>query len=229
MTFPQLPMPAVPKLAQKNLAGGRVYLIEDGEHRGEALPSITRILGAAPKPWLDRWKANVGPEKAAQIVQTAALKGRELHELAEHYLANRSAEYQTALDSCSPATRTHLWSKLRPWLDAHITGIYAQEFDLCSFKLHAAGRTDVVGDVDGKLSIVDFKNSRYPKEPAHMDDYYLQGTFYACALYELTGMRAKQIVFPVVSPMELQIYTIPVTTHNIARLQEKIAYFYAQA
>lgn len=224
MPFLQHPPLPLPTLKQQNAESGRVYLVEEGEHEGLALPSITRILGDAPKPWLKAWQQRVGLEEAQRITQQAASRGTALHSLAEYYIGNEEDKFAPALGSASLAVQ-ELWSKLQPWLDAHITGVYAQECSLFSVQLGAAGRTDLIADVDDDLAIVDFKNSRRPKSESGVQDYYLQGTFYACALFEMTGLRAKRIIFPVVSPDRLQIFETTIQ-QNFDRLRERIAAFY---
>ena len=83
----------------------------------------------------------------------------------------------------------------------------------------------MIAEVDGVLSIVDFKNSRRPKSEGQVQDYYLQGTFYACALFEMTGRKVDRIIFPVVSPERLQIFETKAGA-NFDRLRTRIEEFY---
>ena len=206
----------LPRLEQRNLATGRVYAVVGTDL---VYPSITRVLAAKPKPHLAAWRKRVGDDEAKRISQAAAGRGTKLHSLAERYLGNED------LDTVEPHVM-ELWRYLRPWLDAHITGVYAQEVDLYSDKLMVAGRTDLVADVDGVPSIVDFKQANKPKKTEWVEDSYaLQGTFYACALYERIGMKCKQIVFPIANPDGLQIFTFRPRDH-FARLQQTIDFFY---
>jgi hypothetical protein len=207
----------LPRLTQHNLDTGRVYAVEGTDL---VYPSITRVLGAKPKPYLAEWKKRVGEAEAHRISTAAAGRGIKLHALAEQYLGNES------LNPVEPHVM-ELWRHLRPWLDAHITGVYAQEVDVVSRRLAVAGRTDLVADVDGVSSIVDFKQSNRVKKTEWVEDSYaLQGTFYACALYECTGMTCKQIVFPIANPDGLQIFTFHPRDH-FERLQQTINKFYA--
>lgn len=206
----------LPRLEQRNLASGRVYAVVGTDL---VYPSITRVLGAKPKPYLAAWKKRVGEAEAHRISSTAAGRGTKLHTLAEQYLGNDT------LNPVEPHVM-ELWRYLRPWLDAHITGVYAQEVDLYSDQLMVAGRTDLVADVQGVPSIVDFKQSNKPKKASQITDYYLQGTFYALALYERTGMKCKQVVFPISSPEGIQVFVIKPADHYDA-LMARITEFYA--
>lgn len=214
----------LPTLTQHNAATGRVYRVEDGPHAGEEYPSITRMLGSAPKPWLKKWQERVGIEEARRISQQATSRGTALHTLSEHYLDNNTEKYDAAYERAEIPVR-ELWSKLRPWLHTHVTRIYGLEASLYSHQLKVAGRTDMIAEVDGVLSIVDFKNSRRPKSEGQVQDYYLQGTFYACALFEMTGRKVDRIIFPVVSPERLQIFETKAGA-NFDRLRIRIAEFY---
>lgn len=207
----------LPRLEQRNLDSGRVYHVVGTDL---VYPSITRVLAAKPKPHLAAWRKRVGESEANRVSSAASGRGTKLHSLAESYLGNES------LPTIEPHVM-ELWRYLRPWLDAHITAVYAQEVDLYSDKLMVAGRTDLVADVDGVPSIVDFKQSNRVKKTEWVEDSYaLQGTFYACALYECTGMKCKQIVFPIANPDGLQIFTFHPRDH-FARLQQTINEFYA--
>jgi len=207
-----------PRLTQVNLPSGRVYRVEDGTYAGQVLPSITRILGAKPKPQLEAWKERVGAEEAAKVSARATSTGSSLHKIAECYLANDQ------LPRYSPFI-AELWFRLRPWINQNITCVYEQECDVCSFKLGAAGRLDLLAGYQGEPAIVDFKQSKDVKKEEYVQDYKIQGTFYACAVYEITGILVKKIVIPVVSPDALQVFITTPSAH-FTELRERIMEFY---
>lgn len=208
---------ALPKLKQRNLPSGRVYEVVGSK---AVYPSITRVLAAKPKPALDAWRARVGHAEANKISARATAAGTSLHHLAEQHLKNGE------LPSVGPHVQ-ELWRFVKPWLDEHVTRVYEQEADVFSERLGAAGRFDLLAEIDAKdLSIVDFKTSGKPKIEKWMQDYYLQGTFYSCALYELTGRRARRIIFPVISPEGLQVFETNPMAH-LDELVERIDEFYA--
>lgn len=215
--FPQGDL-EVPKLIQHNLPNGRVYQVADGEHKGNIYPSITRVLGAKEKPHLQTWKDRVGEDEAERIRNTAALRGTKLHSLAECYLRNQD------LPPVEPFEGV-LWQYLKPWLTEHITGVYGNEVDLYSPRLTVAGRTDCVALVDGEIAIVDFKQANKPKKKEWITDYFLQGTFYALSVYELTGVPVKRMVFPITSPQGLEVFESTPSKHY-HELLDRIAHFY---
>jgi hypothetical protein len=219
MEFAQYEGVVLPRMTQKNLESGRIYTVDEGEHAGKSYPSITRVLGAAPKPHLEAWKERVGAEEAGLIKQRAANRGERLHKLSELYLANK------ALPSVSLSV-VELWRNLHTWLDEHVTCVYLQEANIYSDLLGVAGRFDLLADVDGVLSIVDFKQSDKPKRESWITDYYLQGTFYSLALYERTGLRAKRIIFPITSPQGTAVFETSPLTHY-KKLISRIEDFYA--
>ena len=182
-----------PKLRQVNLSTGRCYVAEEGENKGLVLPSITRILGKKPKPQLEAWKERLGPEEASRQSAIATVKGSALHKLMECHLNNQD------LPRFDPNVG-ELWQHLHWWLDEHITTVYAQEQDVASFILGGAGRLDLLADVDGEIAIVDCKTSKRPRRDEWIDDYFVQGTFYAMAVYEATGQKVKRIVLPITNP-----------------------------
>jgi hypothetical protein len=214
-----------PRLKQVNKPTGRVYEVASGPDAGASYPSITRVLGAKPKPQLEAWKRRVGKVEAEKISKEATDKGHLLHTLAEVYLANHDDAVTDALNQCPDIVRT-LWDALRPWLDTQIKAVHRQETDVYSTLLKVAGRFDLLATlVDGTLAVIDFKNSKRPKREEYVQDYYLQGTFYSLAVYERTGHMAKRIIVPVVSPEGLQIFETTPAEHFVA-LRERIAEYY---
>jgi hypothetical protein len=207
-----------PKLTQVNLPSGRVYRVESGEHVGDVLPSITRILGSKAKPGLTAWKKRVGAEEAALVSARATVTGSSLHKVSECYLGNQE------LPRYFP-TVAELWQRLRPWIDANVTCVYAQECDVFSHHLGAAGRLDLLAGFSDTIAVIDFKSSAKPKIEEWVEDYYLQGTFYACAVYEVTKRPIKKIVVPIVSPETIQVFETTPAAHFDA-LRSRIEDFY---
>lgn len=183
-----------PKLRQVNLSTGRCYVAEEGENRGLVLPSITRILGKKPKPQLAAWKERLGPAEASRQSAIATVQGSALHKLMECHLNNQD------LPRFGPNV-AELWQHLRGWLNKNITVVYAQEQDVASHLLGAAGRLDLLALVnDTTITVVDAKSAKRPKRDEWIEDYFIQGTFYAMATYETTGQKVEQIVVVILNP-----------------------------
>lgn len=206
------------RLKQVNTDTGRFYTVESGPFAGESYPSITRVLAKKEKPQLEAWKARVGPEEAARVSARATVQGSAVHKLTECYLSNQG------LPRYMPYV-AELWGHLRPWLDQHVTRVYAQEQDIFSAKLGVAGRMDLLIDYDFSLTIADVKTSSRLKLEEYVHDYFLQGTFYSVAVYEQTGKLPKKIVLPVTSPTDLQVFECSPMTH-FNELVERVEEFY---
>lgn len=168
---------------------GRHYTTPEGNRYA----SITTILGKS-KPQsdidgLNRWRKRVGEKKAAKITKAAATRGTKLHKLVENFiLAKGQSEYPIEGD-----LNGKLFKQIHPYL-ARIGEIHIIEQSLYSHILKVAGRVDLIGEFDGKLSVIDFKSSTKNKEEAWIMDYLLQETFYAVAFGSMFPQRIEQIV-----------------------------------
>ena len=83
---------------------------------------------------------------------------------------------------------------LANWIDGgSITSIHSIEFSIYH-PLGFAGTADCLLDVDGKLTITDFKTtgSSKDKPDKYLEDYFCQLGAYNLGLKHLTGIQAKQ-------------------------------------
>jgi hypothetical protein len=209
----------LPELIQRNLKTGRVYQVASGAHTGKVYPSITRVLKAKEQDGLKKWKKRVGEAEAAKVSARATLQGTTLHTLCERYLANLD------LPTIYPHVQ-QLWKHIQPWLAMNIVTVYQQEANLFSDRLGVAGRTDLLANVRGHdLTVVDFKSANREKKKDWIEDYFIQGTFYSAALYELTGHKAKRIILPIIHPDGLQLEETTPMKH-FDGLIDRITLFY---
>lgn len=173
----------------------RSYETPDG-----LFPSITTILKATmparKRRGLAWWYRQQGQRKAEAIRQQFQDWGHTVH-----------AELEARL-SGAPST-------IEPWtdpevgqaadaamaaLEGRIGAIWAQEQVVWSASMGVAGRLDVVGEIDGAPCVLDFKVVRKPKDRPQMEDYFVQGAFYALAWNEMHGSgidRVAVVVAPV--------------------------------
>lgn len=173
-----------PKIEQKNLETGRKYVI-DGD---KAYPSITTVLSKTKdQSFLHAWRKKVGVEKAQQITTAAATRGTKMHDLCERLLLNED------LGTLGYSKGELLFRTILPSLQ-RFDNIRALETPLVSHRLGIAGTVDCIAEVDGVLTIIDFKTSSKLKKEEYIEDYYLQGSFYFNAFYEMTGELPKQIL-----------------------------------
>lgn len=156
--------------------------------KGTKYPSVTTILGHAPKPWLEEWRQSMGEEAADIETARCADRGENVHLMAERYLQNNKAPTK---DMAS--TNIKMFNQIKPVLN-RISNIRAQEIPLYSDTMRLAGRVDVVGDYMGKLAVIDFKTSNTPKDIGMVQDYFLQSTAYAIMYFEMFDVPIDEIV-----------------------------------
>lgn len=173
----------LPTLKATTTTNGRTYRTPDGSE----YPSITTVLGQAPKPWLADWTKMLGVEKAKKETKRCTDRGTAVHEMAEQFLnnvENPTKGYHADHIKCF----NQLKFKLRG-----VDNIRMQEAGLYSDTLKVAGRVDCVGEYNGKLAIIDLKTSNNNKDRDMIEDYFLQCTAYAIMWCELTGEAITNI------------------------------------
>lgn len=157
---------------------------------GILLPSITTVLGAKEKPWLDNWRQMLGDKKALAETERCTQRGTAVHLMCEKYLQNVPKEEVT---KNQPPEYVKLFNQIRLALNK-VDQIRAQEVALWSESLGVAGRVDLVAEYNGKLSIIDFKTSNNNKTEDIIEDYFLQCTAYALMYYQVYGEIIEDIV-----------------------------------
>lgn len=164
---------------------GRKYRTPEGID----LPSITTVLSILSRDSIAKWRKRVGEEEANRISYRASTRGTAVHEIIEKYLDNKE-DYR---DGYTPDI-IESFIALKPVLDGKIGRIYAQEAPLYSNHLGVAGRVDCVAEFDGKLSIIDFKTSKKPKQLKWITNYFMQEAAYAIMWEERTNQPITQLV-----------------------------------
>lgn len=158
---------------------------------GISYPSITNVLSSNGEEFIEGWRKRVGEKEADRVLHHAGTRGNALHDLAEKYLNN---EFK---DNAPTGLMPHVklsFNVLKKILEKNVNKVYLQECALYSDKLKIAGRVDLVAEFGGLTSIVDFKTSTRFKKASEIENYFMQSAFYAAALYERSGIIAKQIV-----------------------------------
>jgi len=75
-----------------------------------------------------------------------------------------------------------------------VNNIHYVEQSFYSKKIGSAGRSDLIAEFDGELSVMDYKTSAKIKHRENIFSYFWQSTFYALAYEELVGKPINQIV-----------------------------------
>ena len=175
----------VPKLERFHVDGKRFYKKVDSDDAMNFI-SITTITSNYSKEKFALWRKKVGEDEANRITKNATTRGTHMHSLVEHYLENKE------LPKSAPLPKM-LFDVAKPELNK-INNILGIEIQLYSEYFQIAGTSDTIADYDGVLSIIDYKTSERPKPREWIDGYFVQAAAYAVMLFELTGIKAKQLV-----------------------------------
>ena len=179
-----------PVLSTKTVDKKRFYVTPEGNE----YPSITTVLSPRNKAGIMKWRKKVGEEVANHISNKAATRGTKVHKMCEDYLNGLDMEKHKKdfMPYC-------LFNELKKETFDNINEVIAQEVTLYSDKYRVAGRTDLIAEYKGELSIVDFKTSTNERKDSYNENYYIQTSAYAEMFEELTGKPINQIVILVVT------------------------------
>ena len=171
---------AYPSSTRASIEGLRHYTLA-GDIHGQRLPSVTTVLGQTQTKdkanSLERWRQRVGHEEARRITQEAAARGTAMHLYLEKYCLGEG--YLDLTDVGNVAK--HMAEKIVDrGIDNRLTEIYGNEATLYYPGLYA-GSVDLVGQHDGTMAIIDFKQTNKPKQREWIGDYFLQMAAYGMA------------------------------------------------
>ncbi|SVD65745.1 uncharacterized protein METZ01_LOCUS418599, partial [marine metagenome] len=168
----------------ENINGKRNYVTPSGE----LYPSITTILGEFSKASIQEWRKRVGETEANKISGKASRRGTSVHSVCESYIKNEDG----FLDGQTPNI-VELFKTIEPFLE-RIDNVHGVELALYSDHFGVAGRTDLIAEFDGKLSVIDYKTSNKIKKKDWCESYFAQCAFYGIAYEELTKIPVPQVV-----------------------------------
>ena len=171
-------------LKTENIEGKRYYVTP----KGNKYVSITSLLGNLSKQSIIEWRRRVGEAEANKISRQASSRGTRVHNICESYIKNQERILEGVLPDA-----IDMFNSIVPLLD-RIDNIHVAEGALYSDDLGVAGRTDLIGEFDEKLSVIDYKTSRKRKTWEMCHSYFMQGAFYAYAYEELTGTPLNNII-----------------------------------
>ena len=179
-----------PVLKTKTVDKKRFYVTPEGNE----YPSITTVLSPRGKEGLMKWRKRVGEKVANHICNKAATRGTKVHKMCEDFLNGEDMTHHKKdfLPYC-------LFNELKDKTFDNINEVIGQEVTLYSDKYKVAGRTDLIAEYNGELSIVDFKTSTNERKDSYNENYYIQTAAYAEMFEELTGKPINQIVILVVT------------------------------
>ena len=168
----------------ENHNGKRHYVTPEGG----LYPSITTVLGELSKAAIQAWRERVGEEEANKISGKASRRGTSVHSVCESYIKNED----DFIDGQTPNI-IELFKTIEPFFE-RINNVHGVELALYSDHFGIAGRTDLIAEFDGTLSIIDYKTSNKAKKKEWCESYFAQGAFYGVAYEELTKIPVPQVV-----------------------------------
>jgi genome maintenance exonuclease 1 len=213
-------LPQLQSLSTKEIDGKRHYLLPNGLY----VPSVTTVLGHFKKKQIQEWRNRVGHEEANRISNTASTRGTKFHTLMEKYLSN--VPVNSILTENVMPTLKESFQLMKKEVDKHINNVHYIEAPLYSLSMRMAGRTDIIAEYDGILSVIDFKTSNREKKEEHIQDYFLQSAAYALMYEERLGVPIEQIVIMMASDglPEPQIFVKNTIDYHEPLLEKIIQY-----
>jgi len=210
-------------LKSVTVEGSRKYTTPEGN----SYPSVTTILShSTDKSFLIKWRKRVGEEESNKIVKKSSGRGTKLHSVCEKYLLNELNDMKIRM--MMPDIKD-FFLQLRPHIDQNIGNVYGLEQALYSDRLRMAGRTDCIAEWNGKLSIVDYKNSIKEKKEDWIQNYFIQCTAYAEMFEERTGLPIEQIVVAIANEEGTPQIFIREKCNYVPKLNEYIGNYWKDA
>lgn len=157
-----------------------------GTVNGYASPSKI-IKALKDEDGLNAWRDRVGHDVADKIMQESAARGTAMHHAIEACFDGETFDLTREAKLDYNRQDFYHFERMKPVL-ARLQPI-RMENTLFSDKLKISGMVDCIGYFDGKLSIVDFKTSRKPKQIQYLGDYMFQVTLYSIMFYHMTGFK----------------------------------------
>ena len=203
-----------PKSIRAYYNGQRLYDVNN-----EKLPSVTTILSFTKskedKESLKRWRKKVGTAAAEKITREATSRGSAMHDFLEKFLLGKlnldllgdnSLERQMADQIIENGLRNRV---------NEIFGVEACLF----YPQRYAGAADLICEYEGKLSVVDFKNSNQLRSDQWNTDYYLQLSAYQMAHNKVYGTDIDQGVI-LVCTKDLMFQRFVIDSERLKNYQE---------
>lgn len=157
---------------------------------GTWYPSVSTIIGAMPKPWLEAWKDKWGL-LADRKTRIANAIGTEFHRCVESWINHgKYTILPPVADSVSMPSTMHridgMMQSFLAWERSVVGIIHDTERKVISLKHAYSGTLDAVGTIDERLMLLDWKTSS-----RIYDDMAMQLSAYANAYHEETGLLIK--------------------------------------
>lgn len=174
-------------LKTEKIDGKRHYILPDGKTK---LKSVTTVLSeVTDNSWVEEWKARVGEEQANKVSVQATNRGNSIHDMAENYVRNNEGFLQGQMPF-----NISQFKPIQKTLYEHVDNVRGIEIVLYSKTLRCAGRSDLIAEYDGVLSVIDYKTSKKVKTEEDIESYFLQSTIYSMMFNAMYQINVPQIV-----------------------------------
>ena len=224
------------KIERVEVKGKRHYQVSNDTGIIGTFPSVTTILsGTSDKSGLDRWRKKVGEPEANRISTLSMNRGTVMHRLVELYkpLAGSKEE---KLDQLKELAKTDeeitefdqefinegwimfykFYTNSSQYFDRVAKVIESETFLWSSKAGGYAGTVDNISEMtDGKILIIDYKNSRKPKREDWIQDYFLQSAAYYVAFWERTGIKADGVEIWIANEIDYCPQTFSLTAEDV--------------
>ena len=180
---------------------GRIYATPQGDY-----PSVTTVLGAfGDDSWLQEWRDRVGSEKADAIVKESTDIGSHMHYLFECMFQEIQAKQA---ETPEEKTAEKMFRVAKPKLLRFVDKVLYMEEPVWSKEFRIAGRFDMLCRTkEGKIALVDYKNTRRVKSKEDISSYRQQLAFYVKMIKETLGIVVdEQKIFMVNREGFVQIF-----------------------
>lgn len=194
--------------------GLRFYRVTEEGKEIAKLPSVTTILGnTKDKSGLEKWRKKVGEEEADRISTLSMNRGTVMHRLIELYKPlegtkterlnelKKLAADDDEVNQFNEESDLFLKEGWKFFMKFYLNSsnffdrvknvVMAEEFLWTAKQGGWAGTVDNISEmIDGKVVIIDYKNSRKPKRDEWIQDYYMQAAAYWIAYWDREGVKA---------------------------------------
>jgi len=193
-------------MTREQINGSRHYVTPDGNK----VASVTTILSATASKEklqsLENWRKKVGHQNAANITAESSGRGTRMHSYLEKYI--ETGILPSAGTNPHAMTSHNMAARVIEKGLSQVTASHGIECQLFYPELYA-GTTDLVGDWQGDLAIIDYKQSNKPKKREWIDDYFIQLASYATAHNVMYGTNINTGVILMCTPdLEYQEFVI---------------------
>lgn len=199
----------------------RAYMIGEDRYyevtEGCDYPSVTTILDAPEKPWLEAWRNRVGHDEAVKIAGEAATRGKRVHKLVAQMLRGHPVDMKQ-WQNLSDAKRNALQAFVRFKKDTGYKAIVVEKAVYSHTYLYA-GTLDTYGRTGDGLGIIcDWK-------PVLREDHDLQVIAYGMAFNEMFPSLPLDDMWVVELSQKDGNYNIQKTSKAILPIERRFAKF----